>query len=211
MNLVVLGAPGAGKGTQSRNLAKHYNIVHISTGDLLRNEMKNKTEIGLQITDMMNKGHLVPDEIVTDILKERLSLGDLKNGFILDGYPRNILQAKILCDIVNIDRVISVEVADKIIVERMSGRYICPNCSSVYHLLYHPPKKSKTCDNCGTRLAQRDDDKSKTVKQRLKIYHEITEPIKEFYKTKNILISVDGTKDIEEITGDIVTALGVNN
>ena len=208
MKLVVLGAPGAGKGTQGRNLSKHYSIPHISTGDILRNEMKNKTEIGNAISELMDKGILVSDEIVTGLLKERIKNDDCKNGFILDGYPRTLSQAGILDTITSIDRVISVEVTDEVIIERMTGRYMCSECGFIYHLVYHPPKEHLICDKCGGKLIQRDDDKAKTVINRLETYHKVTEPIKEFYKAKDVLILVDGTKEINEITDEIVVNLG---
>jgi adenylate kinases len=204
MNLIVLGAPGAGKGTQARSLAQKFNLKHISTGDLLRKKVNSKSDIGLKISSLINKGMLVSDELATQLLKEELP----KENFILDGYPRTLNQAKILDDMnLKIDKVICVEVKDKIIVERMSGRKICPNCSSMYHDFYHPPNKINVCDNCNSNLVQRDDDKMMTVLDRLKIYHELTEPIINFYAAKKILLRVDGTDSINKITEFIINRL----
>lgn len=204
MNLIVLGAPGAGKGTQARSLAQKFNLKHISTGDLLRKKVNSKSDIGLKISSLINKGMLVSDELATQLLKEELP----KENFILDGYPRTLNQAKILDDMnLKIDKVICVEVKDKIIVERMSGRKICPNCSAMYHDFYHPPNKINVCDNCNSNLIQRDDDKMMTVLDRLKIYHELTEPIINFYAAKKILLRVDGTDSINKITEFIINRL----
>lgn len=208
MNLVILGAPGAGKGAQSRNLSKHYSILHISTGDMLRHEMEIKSPIGISIEERMNKGELVPDDVVTELLKERLRSSDASKGIILDGYPRNLYQAEIMESFVVIDKVISIDVPDEVIVSRMSGRLICPNCGASFNIHYHPPIKKGICDVCGTKLVKRDDDKAKTVKKRLKTYHKETEPIKEFFRKKSKLVEIDGTNDIEVITEEIIKALG---
>lgn len=210
MKLVVLGAPGAGKGTQGRNLANYYGIAHISTGDLLRAEIANQTDIGISISERMDKGLLLPDVLVTGLLEERLKLDDCKNGFILDGYPRTIEQAFILDEFIDgtIDGAVSVDVDDDVIIERMSGRYMCSDCGSIYHLHYHPPKNAGICDLCGGKLIQREDDKARTVKLRLQTYHEITEPIIEYYRNKGLLTTVSGIGDIGEITNSIVLALG---
>lgn len=210
MRLVVLGAPGAGKGTQGRNLAKHYDITHISTGDLLRSEIADQTDIGIAISERMDKGLLLPDVLVTGLLEERLRLDDCKNGFILDGYPRNLEQALILEGFIDgaIDHVVSVDVEDSVIIERMSGRYMCSDCGFIYHLHYHPPKNTGICDLCGGKLIQREDDKARTVKLRLETYHEITEPIIEYYRNKGLLTTVSGIGDIGDITNSIVLALG---
>lgn len=204
MKLAIMGAPGAGKGTQAFFVSSHFNIAHISTGDLLREHMKNGTKIGMEITDLMNKGRLVSDEIVIKVLKERILHKDCYNGFLLDGFPRTRSQAEISSSIVGeIDRIISVDVPDEIIVTRMDGRRICTNCGSTYHLTYKPPK-SEVCDNCKSVLTQRDDDKAKTVLERLEIYHNQAEPIKDYFRQTNRLIEIDGTGEIDFITKSII-------
>jgi adenylate kinase len=209
MKLVLLGAPGAGKGTQTRNLSKHYSIAQISTGDILRDNMRRKTKIGIEINDLMNKGQLVDDQLVINLVKERILEKDCENGFILDGFPRTIYQAKQLFDIVGeINKVVSVEVDDEVILERMTGRLTCSSCGAMYHTHYYPPHLEKICDVCSTELTQREDDKAKTVIERLRLYHALTEPIKEFFKEKNLLIEVLGVGDIIQITNFIVKALG---
>jgi len=203
MNIVVLGAPGAGKGTQSRNLGRHFNIRHISTGDILRNEVADKTEIGLVIKDDMKKGNLIDDGLVTDLLKrEFVSVGG--DGFIVDGYPRTFCQAETLSKLKEINFAVSVDVNDSCIVTRMSGRYVCSECGYVYHLVYYPPKDPNTCDKCGGKLIQRKDDKAHTVMNRLKIYHAATNPIINFYESLGILLRVRGDKEITEVTDDII-------
>lgn len=205
MNLIVLGAPGAGKGTQARLLAEKFCLKHISTGDLLRRHISLKTSIGLKITHLINRGQLVSDELATQILEKELP----NENFILDGYPRTINQAKILDEMnLKIDKVICVEVKDKIIAERMSGRKICPECGSMYNDFYHPPKRINICDKCKGNLIQREDDKMMTVLERLKIYHELTAPIINFYADKKILLRVDGCCSISEINDFIINSLG---
>lgn len=209
MRLVVLGAPGAGKGTQARNLAKIFNIAHISTGDILREHMKNETPIGVFINDMMKKGQLVPDDLVINLVRERIQEESSKEGFILDGFPRTLVQAEVFDNLskemsLSLDHVISVNVEDAVIIERMSGRLVCPKCGAMYHAIYYPSKKGDICDVCGEKLIQREDDKAKTVKNRLKIYHTVTEPIIDYYKMKNILFEVSGIGDMNDITDTIV-------
>ncbi len=204
LKLVILGAPGAGKGTQSRNLSAHFGIQQISTGDILREHMRNHTEIGEAIRELMDKGQLVPDELVVDIVKKRIADEDCKKGFILDGFPRNIAQAEILEQITPQDAVISVVVSDEVIVERMSGRLTCPKCGRMFHNHYYPPQTENTCDDCKVPLTQRADDKASTVRSRLKIYHELTEPIIEYYRKKGILIEVDGLNTVSAITQEIL-------
>lgn len=205
MNLIVLGPPGAGKGTQARLLAKIFHLKHISTGDLLRKQIVLKTDIGLQISHLINEGKFVSDELATKLLKDELP----KEDFILDGYPRNINQAKILDNMnLKIDKVICIEVKDKVIAQRMSGRKICPVCGSMYHDFYHPSIKKDVCDSCNNKLIQREDDKLMTVFERLKIYHDLTEPIINFYLAKKILLRVNGEKSIDEITKFIINSLG---
>lgn len=208
MKLIIIGSPGAGKGTQAKRLAKHFDIAHISTGAMLRNEMRNRTEIGLRVADTMNAGRLVPDEIVTALLAERIQASDCRNGFILDGYPRNAAQAKTSFDVVgNIDRVIDIIAEDTAIIERMSGRRVCPSCGCMYHTKYTPPKADGVCDECGASLIQRDDDKEETVKERLKIYHEATAPIIDYYSSMGIIMHIDGMQDIDRISELLISEL----
>ena len=209
MKLVVLGAPGAGKGTQANLLTKHYNIAHISTGEILRSNIRNKTELGIQVEECINKGKLVPDELVIEIVKERIKEKDCKNGFLLDGFPRTVRQADILGDMVtDIDAVIEINVPDEIIIDRMSGRRVCPNCDKVYHIKYNKPNIDDRCDVCATELIQRNDDKAETVISRLELYHEQTQPLIKYYKLNNLLISFDGNQDFKELFKKITSALG---
>lgn len=212
MKLILIGGPGAGKGTQARILSKRFRLAHISTGDLLREQMEAKTELGIKIEDEMNAGHLVEDEIVTELLKQRILKPDCENGFIIDGYPRNLTQAgRLTKDVVSeIDMVIYIAADDRVVIERMSGRKSCPKCGQMYHTVYNPPVKDGVCDACGTALIQREDDKRSTVANRLKIYHEMTKPIIDFYRDKKLLLEVNGIGDIDEITGSIVKGLGVD-
>jgi adenylate kinase len=208
MKLVLIGCPGAGKGTQAKILSKHFGIAHISTGDLLREETSLKTELGLKIIDIMNSGGLVSDEIVTELLSNRIKKEDCKNGYILDGYPRNVSQAEGLSGVVGeIDKVVLISVDDGKIIERMSGRRACPKCGQMYHVKYNAPKKDGICDVCGAELIQRKDDTEETVKNRLEIYHTTTAPVINYYKDKRLLFEVSGEGDIEEISSEIIKAL----
>lgn len=208
MKLILIGCPGAGKGTQAKRLSKHFNIPHISTGDLLREQIELKTELGKKITNIMDSGQLVPDEIVSNILSERLKRDDCKKGYILDGYPRNLSQAEGLSDIIGeADKVIFIEVNEDVIVERMSGRRDCPKCGQMYHIKHNPSKVSGVCDECGSALIQRKDDEEDTVKNRLRVYHETTMPIINYYDKKGILFRVSGNGDIEEITSCLIKTL----
>lgn len=209
MKLVVLGAPGAGKGTQADLLTDYYNIPHISTGEILRQHMRNNTEIGLKITECMNSGKLVSDDIVIEIFAKRIKEEDCKNGFLLDGFPRNVYQADVLMDLVkDLRAVIEVDVADNIIIERMSGRRVCPKCGKIYHLVYNRPNIENICNICGTNLIQREDDKPKTVLSRLNIYHNQTKPLIDYYKGKELLISFDGTEQVEKLKQKIIEVIG---
>ncbi len=209
MKLVIMGSPGAGKGTQTKFLSKYYDIAHISTGDILRLEMRNGTDIGKEIAHLMDSGSLVPDDIVTALLKQRIKHDDCKNGFILDGFPRNRAQAETLDDVVGkIDKAVYVEVTDDVIIERMSGRVVCPSCGAIYNKLSNPTKVEGICDVCAAELIQREDDKATAVKKRLALYHELTKPLISFFEEKGILLTVDGTRDIGEITEQLVKALG---
>lgn len=201
MKLILLGAPGAGKGTQAENISKKYNIPAISTGDIIRAAIKSGSELGNKVKSYIDAGHLVPDETVIEIIKERLTHDDCKNGFILDGFPRTIPQAEALDSLsVNIDFALSIEVADERIVQRMSGRRACLNCGMTYHIEYKPSKDNKTCDGCGADLVIRNDDKPETVLERLHVYHEQTEPLKAFYQAKGKLITVEGQEELKDTT-----------
>ena len=200
MNLILMGAPGAGKGTQSSKISEKYNIPAIATGDILRGAIKAGTELGLSAKSYIDAGKLVPDEVVIGIIKEYLSTEACKNGFILDGFPRSIPQAEALDTLgVKIDVVLSIEVDDEKIIQRMSGRRVC-SCGASYHVDYNAPKVEGVCDKCGSELYIRNDDAAETVANRLKTYHAQTEPLKDFYAEKGILVAVDGHRSVEETT-----------
>ncbi len=212
MKIVMLGAPGAGKGTQALNIAKEYNIPHISTGDIFRANIKNQTELGMKAKEYMDKGALVPDDVTIGMLLGRIAEPDCKSGFVLDGFPRTIPQAESLRDALTnqgakIDFAVDIEVPDENIINRMSGRRACTKCGGTYHIVFNPPKKEGICDNCGAELVQRADDKPETVLERLKTYHELTQPLIDFYKKENVLVEVDGTKKPSEVLEDILGAL----
>ena len=208
MNLIIMGAPGAGKGTQSENISAKFNIPAISTGDILRSAIKNGTELGMQAQSFINAGKLVPDAVVIDIIKEHLATDACKNGFILDGFPRSIPQAEALDAMgVQIDAVLSLEVPDETIVTRMSGRRTCPGCGASYHVLYKPSAKADVCDKCGADLVIRADDKPETVLNRLKTFHDQTEPVKSYYAAKNKLICVVGQEEVADTTKLVFEAL----
>ena len=213
MKIIMLGAPGAGKGTQAKRIAEVYAIPHISTGDILRSNIKEGTELGKKAKDFMDKGLLVPDELVVDLVVDRIAKEDAKNGYVLDGFPRTIPQAEALDKALtaigeSIDHAIDVDVPDENIVNRMGGRRACVSCGATYHLVYAPTKKEGICDSCGSELILRDDDKPETVKNRLNVYHEQTQPLIDYYKSKGILKSVDGTKNMEDVFSDIKGILG---
>lgn len=208
MNLILLGAPGAGKGTQAENICEAYNIPTISTGNIIREALKSGTEMGLKAKSYMDAGQLVPDEVVIGIIKDRLSQGDCKNGFILDGFPRTIPQAEALDKMgVVIDKVIDIEVSDEKIVQRMSGRRVCEKYGASYHLLYKKPEVEDVCGKCGGALIQRKDDHPDTVKARLKVYHEQTEPLKEYYDAQGKLSVVEGQEEVADTTRLTLAAL----
>lgn len=201
MNLILLGAPGAGKGTQAEIICKEYNIPTISTGNIIREAMKNGTEMGSKAKAFVEAGKLVPDEVVIGIIKERLSEDDCKNGFILDGFPRTIPQAESLDKMgICIDRVISIEVADEKIVKRMSGRRVCADCGASYHVEYKKPEVEGVCNSCKGALVQRKDDAPETVLDRLKVYHEQTEPLKDYYSKTGKLRLVEGQEEVSDTT-----------
>ena len=209
----MLGAPGAGKGTQAKKIAAKYEIPHISTGDIFRANIKNGTELGKKAKTYMDQGLLVPDELVVDLVVDRVQQADCAKGYVLDGFPRTIPQAEVLDKALTelgdaIDFAIDVNVPDENIVKRMSGRRACLSCGATYHIEHIPPKKEGICDKCGQELVLRDDDKPETVLNRLKVYHDQTQPLIEFYTRKNVLKTVDGTKDMKEVFADIVAILG---
>lgn len=209
MKIIMLGAPGAGKGTQAKKLAAKYGIPHISTGDIFRANIKNGTELGTKAKVFMDQGLLVPDELVVDLIMDRFAQPDCENGYVLDGFPRTIPQAKALDEALakNNDAVeyaIDVDVPDEAIVQRMSGRRACVGCGATYHIATIPPKKEGICDVCGAELILRDDDKPETVLKRLSVYHEQTQPLIDYYREKNVLRTVDGTRDPETAFADII-------
>ena len=213
MKLVMLGAPGAGKGTQAKMIAEKYMIPHISTGDIFRANITNGTELGKQAKEYMDKGQLVPDELTVKILLDRVAQEDCKNGYVLDGFPRTIPQAEVLDKALtelgdHIDYAIDVNVPDENIIKRMSGRRACLTCGATYHIEHVPPKKEGICDACGNELVLRDDDKPETVKNRLDVYHKQTQPLIDYYTEKNILKTVDGTVDKMDVFGAITSILG---
>ena len=208
MKLIILGAPGAGKGTQSEKISAKYNIPAISTGEILRNAISCGTELGMNAKSYMEAGQLVPDDVVVGIIKDYLTKDECKNGFILDGFPRSIPQAEALDKMgVKIDVVLSIEVEDERIVERMSGRRVCPTCGASYHTRYKPSAKEGVCDKCGADLIIRKDDAPETVKARLQTYHNQTEPLKGYYASKGILREVVGQEEVEDTTALTFAAL----
>ncbi len=209
MRLILLGAPGAGKGTQAELVARNLNIPTISTGNILREAIKNRTEVGVIAKSFIDNGMLVPDDVVIGIVRDRLSREDCQKGYILDGVPRTIPQAQALLDQgVQIDRVISIEVADEVIARRMSGRRVCPVCGAPYHIVSNPPKIEGICNACGGTLVTRNDDKPETVVERLAVYHERTEALKGFYEKLGKLKLVEGNQPIEDVNRDVMAALG---
>ena len=209
MKLILLGAPGAGKGTQAERLCKQLNIPTISTGNILRTAIKDGTPTGLKAKSYMDAGKLVPDEVIIGIITERLAQEDCRNGYILDGVPRTIAQAEAMEKAgITFDAVISIEIADETIMQRMSGRRVCESCGASYHLVAVPPKTPGVCDNCGGKLVQRKDDAPETVKARLEVYHQETEPLKAFYKQRGLLKPVENQSTVEGTTEAILRALG---
>ena len=213
MKIIMLGAPGAGKGTQAKMIAAKYNIPHISTGDIFRANIKNGTELGAKAKEYMDKGLLVPDELVVDLVIDRFKEPDCKNGYVLDGFPRTIPQAEALDKALtaigeSVDYAINVEVTDENIVRRMGGRRACVGCGATYHIVYSPTKVEGKCDTCGGDLIIRDDDKPETVQNRLAVYHEQTQPLIDYYTNKGIIAEVDGTQDMNDVFAAIVKILG---
>ena len=213
MKIIMLGAPGAGKGTQAKRIAEKYGIPHISTGDIFRANIKQGTELGKKDKTYMDQGLLVPDELTVDLVIDRIQQDDAKNGYILDGFPRNIPQAQCLDEALaklneKIDYAINVEVPDENIVNRMGGRRACVGCGATYHVEFNPTKTEGVCDICGEKLILRDDDKPETVKKRLNVYHEQTQPLIEYYGSAGVLREVDGTVDMDDVFAAIVQILG---
>lgn len=208
MKLILLGAPGAGKGTQAEIISEKYNIPTISTGNIIRAALKNGTEMGIKAKSYIDAGNLVPDDVVIGIIKERLNEDDCKNGYILDGFPRTIPQAQALDEMgFAIDAALSIEVADEEIVKRMSGRRVCEKCGASYHTEFKKPAKDGICNLCGATLVIRKDDEPETVKNRLEVYHEQTEPLKDYYKNCGKLLCVEGQERVEDTTRLVLTAL----
>ncbi|MDD2957456.1 MAG: adenylate kinase [Lachnospiraceae bacterium] len=213
MKIIMLGAPGAGKGTQAKKIAEKYSVPHISTGDIFRSNIKNGTELGMKAKAFMDQGLLVPDELTCDLVVDRIGQDDCKNGYILDGFPRTIPQAEALNTALksmgtSIDYAIDVEVQDSHIVNRMSGRRACTGCGATYHVKYNAPKAENICDACGEALVLRDDDKPETVQKRLTVYHDQTQPLIDYYKKAGVLRTVDGTLDMEDVFSAIIAILG---
>lgn len=213
MKIIMLGAPGAGKGTQAARIAAKYDIPHISTGDIFRANIKNGTELGKKAKSYMDQGLLVPDELVVDLVVDRVKQDDCKNGYVLDGFPRTIPQAEALDSALSqlnekVDYAINVEVPDENIINRMSGRRACLACGATYHIVFNKPAKEDVCDKCGESLVLRDDDKPETVKKRLDVYHTQTQPLIDYYTNQNKIKEVDGTLDMDSVFNAIVDILG---
>ena len=208
MNIILLGPPGAGKGTQAKKIAEHYSLPHISTGDILRENISNNTSLGVRAKSYMAKGELVPDELLITIIRDRLSKSDCSKGFLLDGYPRTVPQADALQMILTesnkkLDVVLNIDVDDEELVKRLSGRRVCASCGMSYHMIFNPPKEDEICDKCKGKLYQREDDKPEAIRNRLIVYKKQTQPLIEYYTRKRLLRTVDGGKNIPEIFKDI--------
>ncbi|WP_456277067.1 adenylate kinase [Bacillus sp. AK128] len=213
MNLILMGLPGAGKGTQAEQIVEQYNIPHISTGDMFRTAIKEGTELGLKAKSFMDQGQLVPDEVTIGIVRERLGKDDCKKGFLLDGFPRTVAQAEALEDLLNqlertIDYVIHIHVDQGLLMDRLTGRRICKNCGSTYHLVFNPPAVDGVCDKCGGELYQREDDNAETVGNRLEVNTKQMKPLLDFYEGKGYLRTINGEKEIEDVFADINEYLG---
>ena len=212
MQIVLFGPPGAGKGTQAKFLAEEFNVPHISTGDILRENVKKGTALGMKAKSYMDKGELVPDQLLNDLVRSRLEEPDTKKGFLLDGYPRTIPQAKALDEIMDdlnrkLTAVLNIDVGTGALVKRLSGRRICRGCAASYHVSFNPPKVPDTCDTCAGELYQRADDTEDAIKNRLAVYKKQTQPVLDYYKKKGILVDIDGDREIEEVKADAIKAL----
>lgn len=213
MKVIMLGAPGAGKGTQAKKLAERYQIPHVSTGDIFRANIKNETELGKKVKSYLDTGALVPDELTVDLLMDRIAQPDCAKGYILDGFPRTLTQAEKLTEALavqggDVDFAVNIDVPDENIVRRMSGRRVCPSCGASYHVEHIPPKTEGICDRCGAALIVREDDREETVMKRLAVYHEQTQPLIDYYRAKELVLDIDGTKAMDEVFEAIVAGLG---
>jgi len=213
MRILLMGPPGAGKGTQAEKLTEILNIPHISTGDMFRKAIKEQTDLGLEAKSYMDKGELVPDEVTVGIVKDRIEEEDCKNGFLLDGFPRTVVQAnaleKMLKDLgIKLDSVINIEVPFEELIGRLTGRRICKSCGATYHMVFNPPKVEGVCDKCGGALYQRDDDTEETAKNRLQVYEKQTSPLLEYYNNTGLLVNVNGNQSMEEVLAEILKVLG---
>ena len=212
MQIVLFGPPGAGKGTQAKFLSEEFNIPHISTGDILRENVKKGTALGMKAKSYMDKGELVPDQLLNDLVRSRLEEPDTKKGFLLDGYPRTIPQAKALDEIMDdlnrkLSAVVNIDVGTSALVKRLSGRRICRSCGASYHVTFNAPKVKDTCDTCAGELYQRADDTEEAIKNRLAVYKKQTQPVLDYYKKKGVLVDIDGDREIEEVKADVIKAL----
>jgi adenylate kinase len=212
MQIVLFGPPGAGKGTQAKFLSEEFNIPHISTGDILRENVRKGTALGIKAKSYMDKGELVPDQLLNDLVRSRLEEPDTKKGFLLDGYPRTIPQAKALDEIMDdlnrkLSAVVNIDVGTGALVKRLSGRRICRSCGASYHVSFNPPKVKDTCDTCAGELYQRADDTEEAIKNRLAVYKKQTQPVLDYYKKKGVLVDIDGDREIEEVKADVIKAL----
>ena len=210
MKITIMGPPGGGKGTQAEKLSEILGIPHISTGAIIRNAIREKTQLGIEAEEYIAKGQLVPDALVIDMVSQRIKEADCENGYILDGFPRTLPQAKSMSDIgIEIDAALNLVVEDNVIVERLTGRRECKSCAAPYHIKNNPPKKEGICDRCGGELIRRADDVPETIRERLSVYHSQTEPLIDFYKEKELLVNVTGCDTIEDTTKAVLKALGV--